>query len=268
LDIKKEPSLLDLVRGKLRRLHRSIRTEKAYVAWIAEFFRFHQSKCGLWVHPKELGAADLAVNRQVAASTQSQAFAALLFLFRDVLDMPIRVDAQRAKRPKRLPVVLSIDEVRRLLEAVSPGPKSIMARLMYGAGLRVMEVCRLRVKDIDFDRRQTIVRDGKGGKDRAVPVLAGIPSGCGAFGHRIRWCRFAQPPANGLDTSGILTETPGAASLASQCSAAFRWSAAPNPSVCTDGYDGETPQAACFVKQWPALGTARAGVFAESLTSR
>ena len=175
--MKTEPSLLDLVRGKLRRLHRSIRTEKAYVAWIEDFLRFQRSKCGHWVHPKELGDADieefltyLAVNRQVAASTRNQAFAALLFLFRDVLDMPIRVDAQRAKRPKRLPVALSVDEVRRLLRAVSPGPKSIMARLMYGAGLRVMEACRLRVKDVDFDRQQILVRDGKGEKDRAVPL--------------------------------------------------------------------------------------------------
>jgi integron integrase len=168
---------LQEVRNLTRRLHLSIRTEDAYVQWIDQFLRYHRQKLGHWKHPTEMGSDEvnefltyLAVERRVAASTQNQALSALLFLFRKVLDQEIKLNAARAKQPQRLPVVLSQDEVRRVLAEVPQGPMRLMAALMYGAGLRLMEACRLRVKDIDFDRRQIIVRDGKGEKDRAVPL--------------------------------------------------------------------------------------------------
>jgi len=157
----------------------SIRTEKAYIGWIQRFLRFHRKVAGEWVHPQELGSeavtdflTDLAVHGNVTASTQNQAFSALLFLYRSVLQIEIDIEAVRAKKPARLPVVLSRDEVRRLLLEIPIGRMRTIAGLMYGAGLRKMEVCRLRVKDIDFDRMQIIVRDGKGDRDRALPLPA------------------------------------------------------------------------------------------------
>lgn len=170
------PCLLDRVREKTRLLHMSVRTEKAYAQWIERFLRFHRDQTGQWQHPNEMGSMEvnrflthLAVDKNVAASTQNQAFSALLFLFTRVLEREIKIDAVRAKLPERLPVVLSIDEVRRVLVEVPRGPMRMMAGLMYGAGMRLMECCRLRVKDVGFERRQITVRDGKGEKDRMVP---------------------------------------------------------------------------------------------------
>jgi integron integrase len=177
--------LMEQVRGIIRLRHMSIRTEEAYVRWITDFLRFIKQQAGQWRHPRLLGNEDvseyltyLAVERQVAASTQNQAFSAILFLYREVLQLEIRLDAVRAKRPERLPVVLSVAEVRRVLNKVPEGPFQLMAGLMYGAGMRLMEVCRLRVKDLDFGRYQITVRDGKGEKDRSVPfphkIVAGL----------------------------------------------------------------------------------------------
>ena len=112
----------------------------------------------------------LAVDRNVAASTQNQALSAILFLFKDVLKFKVEFDAVRAKKPKRVPTVLSVDEVRSVLQAIPEGPFRLMAGLMYRSGLRMMETCRLRIKDIDFSREQLIVRTGKGEKDRVVPL--------------------------------------------------------------------------------------------------
>jgi site-specific recombinase XerD len=171
------PKLLDQVRGLLRLRHYSPRTEEAYLKWINEFLRFHRNRSGQWQHPNTLGNSainefltSLAVERNVAASTQNQALSALLFLYTHVLKIKIKIDAVRAKTPERLPVVLSIDEVRRVLCAIPEGPHRIMAGLMYGAGLRLMEACRIRVKDVDFERKIVMVRDGKGEKDRMVPL--------------------------------------------------------------------------------------------------
>ncbi len=119
----------------------------------------------------------LAVERHVAGSTQNQAFSALLFLFRKVLKMELKVDAIRAKRGERMPVVLSVDEVRRVLEELPYGSVRLMGGLMYGSGLRLMECCRLRIKDIDFERLQIVVRDGKGEKDRMVPLPQRLVAG-------------------------------------------------------------------------------------------
>jgi integrase len=158
-----EPKLLDRVRAKCRLFHYSIRTEKAYTDWIVRYILFHEKK-----HPQEMGTPeiesflnDLAVVKSVSASTQNQAFSAILFLYQRVLEMELpRVDALRATRPARLPVVLSTAEVKQIIDRMQ-GRERLMAELLYGTGMRILELCRLRVNDVDFDRRQVSVRDGK-----------------------------------------------------------------------------------------------------------
>ncbi len=165
--------LLDQVRERLRFKHYSLRTEHSYVEWIRRYILFHGKQ-----HPKEMGAREvtaflthLAVKGKVASATQNQALAALLFLYREVLNLqlPWLAEIERPMKPKRLPVVLSTSEVNRLLAQLD-GTHALMARLLYGTGMRLMECVRLRVKDVDFDNCQIVVRDGKGGKDR-VTVL-------------------------------------------------------------------------------------------------
>lgn len=161
--------LLDSVRQTMRVRHLSLRTESAYLSTIRRYIRFHGRR-----HPRNLGVPDirdylshLATEGQVAASTQNVAFNALLFLYRDVLEieLPPLGGVLRAQRPERLPVVFTPDEVQRLLQHIEPS-HHLAASLLYGAGLRLMECVRLRVKDIDFEYRQIMVRDGKGEKDR------------------------------------------------------------------------------------------------------
>ena len=168
-DAGRSPRLLDEVRRVLRLKHYSLRTEQVYVGWICRFIRANGRR-----HPREMGApeleaflSDLAVRKQVAANTQNQALSALLFLYREVLgvELPWLDGVTRAKRPKRVPTVLSRDEVACLLAHMDGRPR-LLAALLYGAGLRLMEALRLRVKDVDFDRGEITVRDGKGGKDR------------------------------------------------------------------------------------------------------
>lgn len=167
--------LLDQMRDRIRTLHYSIRTEDSYVLWAKQFILFHRKR-----HPLEMGEAEvgefltyLAVERNVAASTQNQALSAILFLYKVVLDRPLeRVeDVLRAKKPQRLPVVFTREEVRAVLARMQ-GDKAVMASLLYGSGLRLMECLRLRVKDVDFGQNHIVVRDGKGQKDR-VTVLPG-----------------------------------------------------------------------------------------------
>lgn len=167
------PRLLDQVREAVRVRHYSRRTEQAYVAWIRRFILANGKR-----HPRSLGGPEvtafltrLATDHDVAPGTQNQALAALLFLYREVLgvELPWMEDVVRAKRPRRIPTVLSRDEVNRLL-AMLEGPAWLMAALLYGSGLRLMECVRLRVKDVDPARREIVVRDGKGGKDRRVPL--------------------------------------------------------------------------------------------------
>jgi len=173
--VPNRPMLLDVARQRIRLKHYSFRTEKAYVHWIRRFVLFHNRR-----HPRELGKAEieaflthLAMDRKVAASTQNQAFNALLFLYREVLqlDMPQLDSVQRAKQPRHLPVVLSPDEVRLVLAQLD-GKYWIAASLLYGSGLRLLECLRLRVQDVDFGIGQLVVRGGKGNKDR-VTVLPG-----------------------------------------------------------------------------------------------
>ncbi|MEZ6060658.1 MAG: integron integrase [Planctomycetaceae bacterium] len=170
--------LLDQVREHMRATHMAIRTEKAYLSWIERFLRYERDRAGRWRHPGEMGSDEvnrflthLAVEQKVAASTQTQALSALLLLFRDILkNEQLSIDAIRAKHPDHIPVVLSVSEVWRVMREIPFGPNRLIAGLQYGAGLRLLESCRLRVKDIDFDRRQIVVRDGKGEKDRMVPL--------------------------------------------------------------------------------------------------
>jgi integron integrase len=172
-----KPKLLNEVRHRCRVMHLSKRTEEAYVGWIVRFLSFIKEREGRWIHPMAIPdeainefLTDLAVERKVASSTQNQALAGLLFLYRKVLCRELKIQAIRAKVPQRLPVVLSRREVAILLEAIPYGPMRTMGCLLYGCGLRLMDACRLRVKDIDFERRMIVVREGKGDKDRAVPL--------------------------------------------------------------------------------------------------
>jgi integron integrase len=163
------PKLLDQVRHVVRTKHYSFRTEQTYVNWIKRFILFHNKR-----HPREMDSLEieqflthLAVEQRVAASTQNQALAALLFLYQEVLQQPLdrRIDSVRAKKTQRLPVVMSQAEVARLI-AHLPERYQLMAKILYGSGLRLMECVRLRVKDVDFDQHQILVRSGKGFKAR------------------------------------------------------------------------------------------------------
>jgi len=170
------PRLLDRVREAIRLRHGSRSTEKSYVGWIRGYILFHGKR-----HPSEMGAPEitrflssLAVEGKVAASTQNQALSALLFLYRHVLDqdLPWLDDVVRARRPRRLPIVLTRDEVRAVITEMH-GTSRLMATLLYGAGLRLLECCHLRVQNIDFGTNQIVVRDGKGAKDR-VTILPAV----------------------------------------------------------------------------------------------
>jgi len=165
------PKLLDQVRDRIRVKHYSIRTETQYVQWVRRFILFQDKK-----HPRDMGAPEveaflthLAVVGNVAAATQNQALSALLFLYREVLaiDLPWLDNVTRAKRPQRMPVVLTREETHAVLDRMS-GVYGLMARLLYGTGMRLMECVRLRVKDVDFARREILIRDGKGAKDRVT----------------------------------------------------------------------------------------------------
>ncbi len=171
--VPRPPKLLERMRIHLRTRHYSIRTEEAYIDWARRFIVFHGKR-----HPQEMGAAEveaflshLAVDRQVSASTQNQAKAALLYLYKQVLetDLPWLNEVVQAKTPKRLPVVLTSTEVRELLLHMD-GTTGLIAQLLYGTGMRLLEALRLRVKDVEFARREIVVREGKGNKDR-VTVL-------------------------------------------------------------------------------------------------
>lgn len=169
-DQKKPKKLLEQARDIFRAKYYSYRTEQSYIAWMRKYIFFHGRK-----HPKDLGAADieaflthLAVTENVAPSTQNQAFNALLFLYREVLGISLadeKISALRAKKKKNIPIALSVSEVKKVLALLQVTQK-IMARLIYGGGLRLMECVRLRVHDIDFAMNEIVVRNGKGSKDR------------------------------------------------------------------------------------------------------
>jgi len=183
------PRLLDRVRDAIRARHYSRSTEKTYVHWIKRYIFFHGKR-----HPAEMGAAEasafltsLAVHDKVAASTQNQALSALLFLYRVVLgiELPWLDDVVRARRAQHLPVVLTREEVGAVLRRLDGMPR-LMSLLLYGSGLRLMECCRLRVKDVDFATSQIIVRDGKGGKDRVTMLPSSIKTALASHIERAR----------------------------------------------------------------------------------
>src|SRR5882762_4826172 len=177
---RNKPKLLDQVRDVIRRKHFSIRTEQSYVDWVRRFILFHNKR-----HPREMAEAEvteflthLARDGRVAASTQNQALSALLFLYKQVLKQEIGwlEGVERAKRPARMPVVLTRDEVHKIFAHLHGTPR-LMAGLLYGSGLRLMECVRLRVKDVDFGYAHITVRDAKGGKERItmLPVNLAAP---------------------------------------------------------------------------------------------
>ena len=168
------PKLLDQVREKIRYKHYSLSTENTYISWIRQYILFNEKR-----HPSEMGAAEveafltyLATTRHVSSSTQNQALSAILFLYREVLalDLPWLDNFERSKKPRRLPVVLTTLEVQALLRESdkAPAPIGLIIKLLYGTGMRLMEAVRLRVKDVELSRKEIIIRDGKGGKDRVT----------------------------------------------------------------------------------------------------
>ena len=170
-------TLLGQLRAQIRLRHYSLNTEQAYVHWVRRYLRFHGHR-----HPREMGAealtsflSSLAIGRGVAASTQNQALSALLLLYKEVLlvDLPWLEGIQRAKRPRRLPVVLTRGETRAILVRME-GTHGLMARLLYGTGMRLMECLRLRVKDVELERREIVVREGKGARDRMTVLPASL----------------------------------------------------------------------------------------------
>jgi integron integrase len=170
-------TLIEAVRQAIRVRHYALKTEQAYVYWIRYYIRFHALR-----HPRDMGAAEatafltyLAVDRELTDSTQRQALSAILFLYRKVLElnMPWLDEMVRAKPSQHVPLVLSVDETRRVL-ARTTGVEGLVLRLMYGSGLRLMEALRLRVKDLDLERLQVTVRDGKGAKSRATTLAASL----------------------------------------------------------------------------------------------
>jgi integron integrase len=184
-----QPGLLAVAREKMRTRHLALRTEQAYLQWLQRYVVFHNRR-----HPRELGAPEveqfltyLAVHRKVSAATQNQALQALLFLYRHVLEMelPWLDNVTRASHPKRLPVVLSRGDVRALLSQLQ-GTPWLVANLLYGSGLRLMEGLRLRVKDLALERGELIVREAKGGKDRVTVLPAALDTPVRAHLGRLR----------------------------------------------------------------------------------
>lgn len=232
-------TLIEAVREQTRVRHYSIRTEKTYVGWIRRYIRF----CG-GRHPRELGVdalttflTHLAVDLKVAAGTQNQALQALLFLYRDVLrmDLPMLDQVVRANKPRHLPVVLTHDEVRRVFAELR-GRSRLVVGLLYGSGLRLAEALALRVKDLDLERRELVVRHGKGGKDRVSVIPAELVTPLRAhFAALEGWYRRERSAgAPGVPVPNALkTKYPGA-------STSFPWLwVFPSHSICRDPYDGQ-----------------------------
>ncbi len=174
--------LLESTRHRLRLLHKSFHTERQYLSWIKQYITYcnrHEPEKANWRHPKDCGRREveaflthLAVDKQVAASTQNQALSALVFFYREVLECPLeQIRAVRAKQPTRMPAVFSRDEAITVIQHLRDDTMQTMAKLLYGSGLRVMECVRLRIKDVDFQRCQIVVRDGKGRKDRDTLLM-------------------------------------------------------------------------------------------------
>ncbi len=194
--------LEDRIRETLRFKHYSLRTEETYVGWYRQFVRFHGLR-----HPEEMGAAEveaflthLAVNRGVVSATQNQALNALVFLYKDVLRKPFEgVDAMRAQQTRRLPVVLAVEEMRKLLQVMT-GEEAVMGKLLYGCGLRVMECLRLRVKDVDLSGGKVEVRGGKGDRDRVLTLPKSV---VGMLEVQLQRCRVIYDGDRQVGVAGV-----------------------------------------------------------------
>jgi integron integrase len=211
--IPKSSRLLDQLREVIRYKHYSLRTEEAYTYWVTFYIRWH-GRNGQLRHPRDMGAdevqqflAMLATQRRVSVSTHNQALSALLFLYREVLgvQLPWLNDLQRPTRPKRIPSVLTVAEVSALLGAMT-GVQRLLAQLLYGTGMRLNEGLRLRVKDVDFDRRVLVVREGKGGKDRVVMLPQSLDAALRSqlAESRMLWERDRQQQQPGVEVPDAL----------------------------------------------------------------
>lgn len=231
--------LLEEVQFRIRARHMSFRTEKTYLHWIRRYIRYHKRR-----HPREMGGPEvedfltsLAVTNQVSASTQNQALAAILFLYRDVLaiDLPWLADVIRAKRPQRLPVVLTRDEVQQVLARLS-GTEWLIISMLYGSGMRLGECLRLRIKDIELSRRELLIRDAKGQKDRVTVLPESLLPHLRAHLERVRVLfeadRKDKQPGVTLPFA-LRRKYPNAAT-----SWAWYW-VFPSPSFCLDPYSHE-----------------------------
>jgi integron integrase len=235
----KPSQLLEQVRNCIRARHLSYRTEKTYLQWIRRFLWFHALK-----HPRNLGASEvgafltsLAVNNKVSASTQNQALAAVLFLYRDTLqlELPWLSDVVRAKRPVHLPVVLSRSEVQSILARLN-GTLWLIASMLYGSGARINECLQLRVKDVDLARRELVIRDAKGQKDRVTVLPESLVAHLRDHLAKVRLLYEADRVANKAGVSlpfAIRRKYPGAAT-----SWPWHW-VFPAKSFCRDPYSGE-----------------------------
>ena len=206
--------LLDQVRERIRYLHYSLKTEKAYLYWTRFFIRWSATQPGGMRHPRDMGAKEveaflsmMANERKVSASTHNQALSAVLFLYREVLneDLPWLNNIGRPQQTKRIPSVLTKDEIA-LLFAQMDGTPSLLARLLYGTGMRLMEGMRLRIKDVDFDRHVIIVREAKGGKDRVVMLPRSLTPGLRAqlLAARAQWEADKQAQRAGVEVPHAL----------------------------------------------------------------
>ena len=231
--------LLQEVQFRIRARHMSYRTEKTCLQWIRRYIRYHKRR-----HPREMGGPEvedfltaLAVNNQVSASTQNQALAAILFLYRDVLeiDLPWLTDVIRAKRPQRLPVVLSRDEVQQVLARLS-GTEWLVVSMLYGSGMRLGECLRLRVKDLDLSRHELLIRDAKGQKDRVTVLPDSLLSSLRSHLELVKLQYEADRNENQPGISlpfALRRKYPNAAT-----SWAWYW-VFPAPSFCLDRYSSE-----------------------------
>ena len=210
----KSVRLLDQVRERIRYLHYSLNTEQVYLYWVRFFVRWH-GRNGAMRHPREMGAAEieafltmLATERKVSPATHNQALSALLFLYREVLaiDLPWLNDFQRPAHKRRIPCVLTHDEVARVFAQLE-GEIALLARLLYGTGMRLMEGLRLRVKDVDFDRHVIIVRESKGNKDRVVMLPRSLAPALRAqmLAARAQWEADRHDQHGGVETPHALS---------------------------------------------------------------
>src|SRR5574338_602076 len=240
------PRLLALLRARLRLGHYSLRTEEAYRGWVVRFIRYHGLR-----HPRDMAEPEvleflrhLAEDRKVAAATQEQALAALLFLYRDVLDRPLRLAGRvaRGRAPSRLPAVLTRDEVVRVVNEL-PGTYRLIGLLLYGSGLRLLECLTLRVKDVDLDRGEIRIRRGKGAKDRVtvLPRLVGEALAAHLAEVRLRHRRDVAAGGGSVRLPGALAEAVRRSGIGKRASChTFRHSFATH--LLEAGYDIRTVQ--------------------------